>query len=230
MFSPGQTAGVAVSGGADSVCLLFALRELAPRWGIALAVLHLDHGLRGEESRGDAEFVRRLALELGLPVTMESRPRCRWLGAGRQSGAGGPARRGWSFSASHGGRAPGPGGAGPYPLGPGGNRALPLPAWSGHRRAGRHSAGDRRRHCPAAARTGAATRWSSSCATAASPGARIPATPARVRPQPHPPQPAAATQGSGIRLSKRRWPTPPIGRWRRRPGGGRNRPPGRGAA
>lgn len=71
MFSPGQTAGVAVSGGADSVCLLFALRELAPRWGIALAVLHLDHGLRGEESRGDAEFVRRLALELRLPVTME---------------------------------------------------------------------------------------------------------------------------------------------------------------
>jgi len=71
MFSPGQTAGVAVSGGADSVCLLFALRELAPQWGIALRVLHLDHGLRGEESRGDADFVRELAERLHLPVTVE---------------------------------------------------------------------------------------------------------------------------------------------------------------
>ena len=54
MFEPGQRAGVAVSGGADSVCLLHALRELAPRWNLSLAVLHLDHGLRGEESRADA--------------------------------------------------------------------------------------------------------------------------------------------------------------------------------
>jgi len=71
MFLPGQKVGVAVSGGADSVCLLFALRELAPGWKIELSVLHLDHGLRGEESRGDAEFVSALAAELGLPVTIE---------------------------------------------------------------------------------------------------------------------------------------------------------------
>ena len=71
MFTAGQKVGVAVSGGADSVCLLFALRELAPRWGIMLSVLHLDHGLRGEESAADAEFVERLAGELGLAVTVE---------------------------------------------------------------------------------------------------------------------------------------------------------------
>src|SRR5438105_6744354 len=68
MFQPGHSVGVAVSGGADSVCLLHVLLELAPRWDLRLSVLHLDHGLRGEESRGDALFVRELAGRLGLPV------------------------------------------------------------------------------------------------------------------------------------------------------------------
>jgi tRNA(Ile)-lysidine synthase len=67
MFHPGQSVGVAVSGGADSVCLLHALLELAPEWDLRLSVLHLNHGLRGPESRQDAEFVRELAARLGLP-------------------------------------------------------------------------------------------------------------------------------------------------------------------
>jgi tRNA(Ile)-lysidine synthase len=70
MFEPGQQVGVAVSGGADSVCLLYVLLELAPRWDLHLSVLHLDHGLRGEESRQDAEFVRGLADRLGLPLSL----------------------------------------------------------------------------------------------------------------------------------------------------------------
>src|SRR5215471_7771225 len=65
MFSPGQKVGVAVSGGADSVCLLHALVELAPRWDLCLTVLHLDHQLRGEESRADAEFVAHSVGKLG---------------------------------------------------------------------------------------------------------------------------------------------------------------------
>jgi len=68
MFEPGQHVGVAVSGGADSVCLLHVLLELAPQWDLRLAVLHLNHGLRGEESCQDAQFVRELAASLGLPV------------------------------------------------------------------------------------------------------------------------------------------------------------------
>jgi len=70
MFRPRQRAGVAVSGGADSECLLEVLRELAPRWELRLSVLHLDHGLRGEESRQDAEFVRALAARLELPFLL----------------------------------------------------------------------------------------------------------------------------------------------------------------
>ena len=68
MFEPCQAVGVAVSGGADSVCLLHVLLELAPRWDLRLNVVHVNHQLRGDESRQDAEFVSDLASRLGLPV------------------------------------------------------------------------------------------------------------------------------------------------------------------
>ena len=67
MFRPGMAVGVAVSGGADSVCLLHVLQELDLR----LHVLHLNHKLRGEESLGDVEFVRQLAERLGIPCTLQ---------------------------------------------------------------------------------------------------------------------------------------------------------------
>ncbi len=67
MLEPGQRVGVAVSGGADSVFLLHALRELAPGWDLRLSVIHIEHGIRGPASVADAEFVGRLAGDLGLP-------------------------------------------------------------------------------------------------------------------------------------------------------------------
>lgn len=67
MFEPGQRVGVAVSGGADSVFLLHVLRELWPRWDLRLSVIHIEHGIRGAASMADAEFVRQLAANLGLP-------------------------------------------------------------------------------------------------------------------------------------------------------------------
>ena len=72
LFLPAHRVGVAVSGGADSVCLLHVLVELAPRWALQLTVLHLDHRLRDEESRLDAEFVRAMTARLGLPFCSES--------------------------------------------------------------------------------------------------------------------------------------------------------------
>ena len=71
MFTRGQSVGVAVSGGADSMCLLHVLVELRSRWALQLKVLHLDHRLRGSESAGDAAFVRGTALRLGLPVHVQ---------------------------------------------------------------------------------------------------------------------------------------------------------------
>src|SRR5918912_1302332 len=51
-----------VSGGPDSVALLRTLVEL----GGEPVVLHVNHGLRGEESREDAAFVRKLCEKLGI--------------------------------------------------------------------------------------------------------------------------------------------------------------------
>jgi tRNA(Ile)-lysidine synthase len=71
MLIPGERAGVAVSGGADSVALLRLMESLRDRLGITLLVIHLDHRLRGAESDGDAEFVRQLADERGLQFVIE---------------------------------------------------------------------------------------------------------------------------------------------------------------
>jgi tRNA(Ile)-lysidine synthase len=72
MFGRGARVGVAVSGGADSVCLLHVLLDLAPRWDLRLSVLHLNHKLRGEESDADEQFVREMADRLNLPAIFES--------------------------------------------------------------------------------------------------------------------------------------------------------------
>jgi len=71
MLSPGQRAGVAVSGGADSVFLLHALRELAPRLDLKLSVIHIEHGIRGAASVSDAEFVAQLASASGLAFHLQ---------------------------------------------------------------------------------------------------------------------------------------------------------------
>jgi len=64
---------VAVSGGADSVCLLHILDKLKEEMGIRLHVAHLNHQLRGAESEADARYVSDLAHRLGIPVTVEQR-------------------------------------------------------------------------------------------------------------------------------------------------------------
>lgn len=66
MLSGGQTVVAAVSGGADSVVMLHLLLELAEEFGLRIIVAHMDHGLRGEESRRDHGFVKELARSLGL--------------------------------------------------------------------------------------------------------------------------------------------------------------------
>jgi tRNA(Ile)-lysidine synthase len=54
LIPPGGEVTALVSGGADSTCLWHVLREL----GYAVSALHVDHGLRGEESEEDARFCR----------------------------------------------------------------------------------------------------------------------------------------------------------------------------
>lgn len=60
----------AVSGGADSVALLSLLRDMACRGEIRLHAAHFEHGIRGEESRGDARFVQALCARWGIECHM----------------------------------------------------------------------------------------------------------------------------------------------------------------
>ena len=60
----------AVSGGADSVALLLGLVDLAPSRHWHVSVAHLEHGIRGEDSRADARFVSDLAQDLDLPFVV----------------------------------------------------------------------------------------------------------------------------------------------------------------
>lgn len=69
----GETLVVAVSGGADSVSLLLGLHDLTKRKKLKhrLVVAHFDHGLRGEASVGDSEYVRGIAEDMGLECIVE---------------------------------------------------------------------------------------------------------------------------------------------------------------
>lgn len=71
MLAPGDRAGVAVSGGADSVALLRLLESLRESLGITLIVVHFDHGLRGADSEADARFVEELARARGLEFVLD---------------------------------------------------------------------------------------------------------------------------------------------------------------
>ncbi len=58
---------IALSGGADSVCLLCVLQELQQELGIAVSALHVHHGIRGAEADRDADFCRVLCAEMEVP-------------------------------------------------------------------------------------------------------------------------------------------------------------------
>ena len=67
----GEPVVVGVSGGADSLCLLHLLCRLTSEYELSLHVAHLNHCLRGDESDADADFVREVATDWGLPCTVE---------------------------------------------------------------------------------------------------------------------------------------------------------------
>ena len=68
----GSRVAVALSGGADSVALLFALREIARLEGFHVAgAAHLNHQLRGADADADEQFCRDLARKLDLPIEIE---------------------------------------------------------------------------------------------------------------------------------------------------------------
>ena len=68
MVQPGDEILCAVSGGPDSMALLWAMYLLKDKLGIKLGAAHFNHGLRGEESRRDEEFVRQFCRDYKIPL------------------------------------------------------------------------------------------------------------------------------------------------------------------
>ena len=76
MINNHSTVLVALSGGADSVCLLLVLNEIkrqcADELDFALEAVHVEHGIRGAESREDARFASDLCERLNIPCHVHS--------------------------------------------------------------------------------------------------------------------------------------------------------------
>jgi len=70
MVTPGDKVLVAVSGGADSMALLYSLYWLRKEFDISLAIAHLDHGIR-QDTAEDLKIVRSAAEDLGLEMVYE---------------------------------------------------------------------------------------------------------------------------------------------------------------
>ena len=70
LVQPGDTVTCAVSGGADSIALLFAFYLLREKLQIDLRAAHFNHHLRGEESQRDEAFVRDFCDGYGIPLTV----------------------------------------------------------------------------------------------------------------------------------------------------------------
>ena len=67
LIRAGDLVFAAVSGGADSVCMLHLLLAYREQCPFELRVVHVEHGIRGAESRQDAAFVRELCDKLHVP-------------------------------------------------------------------------------------------------------------------------------------------------------------------
>ena len=67
MLEPGSRVIAALSGGADSVCLLGLLKELEGEMELKLRAVHVHHGLRGQEADRDAEFAKAFCDTLSVP-------------------------------------------------------------------------------------------------------------------------------------------------------------------
>lgn len=64
---------VALSGGVDSVCLLHFFCSCIQKYNISLSAVHVEHGIRKEESLRDMRFCEELCKTWGVPLLVERR-------------------------------------------------------------------------------------------------------------------------------------------------------------
>lgn len=96
MVQRGDRIIAGVSGGPDSVCLLFLLDKYKETLGISLEVVHMEHGIRGKESLEDAAFVENFCRKLAIPCHTYHRdiPKLarEWKCSGEEAGRPGEVR------------------------------------------------------------------------------------------------------------------------------------------
>ena len=68
LFKPGDRVIAACSGGADSMALLLFLSRCRRQLAIEVLATHVDHGIRGEDSRRDAAFVQEFCRQNGIEL------------------------------------------------------------------------------------------------------------------------------------------------------------------
>lgn len=73
LIERGQTVVCGVSGGADSVALMYALLSLSPQMEFKVCAAHLNHGIRGQSAEHDEQFVRDLCEFYGVPLYCENK-------------------------------------------------------------------------------------------------------------------------------------------------------------
>lgn len=66
MIKRGDKIIIGVSGGADSICLLFMLWKLQKQFDCTLHVVHVEHGLRGDSALEDCRYVENFCGKLGI--------------------------------------------------------------------------------------------------------------------------------------------------------------------
>lgn len=66
MLEKGDRIVIGVSGGADSVCLLHVCAKICSEMELKLVVVHINHGIRGEEAARDEQFVKDMSSRLGV--------------------------------------------------------------------------------------------------------------------------------------------------------------------
>ena len=68
LFKRGDSVAVALSGGKDSMCLLHLLLKSKDELGITVKAINVEHGIRGEKSVSDSDFVAKECEILGVPL------------------------------------------------------------------------------------------------------------------------------------------------------------------
>lgn len=70
MLNSGDTVIVGLSGGADSICLLHTLYFLKNELSLRIIAVHINHGIRGDEAKSDAEFSKKICEKLGVDFVL----------------------------------------------------------------------------------------------------------------------------------------------------------------